>query len=78
VDRRVRRRAQRIEQQQHFVLLDELARLLHRLGRAVAVVEEMKLILRPFTPPCSLIIFKYAAIALPITPYADAGPLNRR
>ena len=35
----------------------------------------MKLILRPLMPPCSLIILKYAASALPIVPYADAGPL---
>ena len=28
-----------LEQQQHLVLLDQLARLLHRLGRVVAVVE---------------------------------------
>src|SRR6185295_15685571 len=35
----------------------------------------MKLILRPLMPPCSLIILKYAASALPIVPYAEAGPL---
>ena len=35
----------------------------------------MKLSLRPFTPPCSLIIWKQAASARPIRPYPDAGPL---
>ena len=38
LDRRVRRRAQRIEDEQHLVALHQLARLLDRLGRAVAVV----------------------------------------
>src|SRR6478735_8206835 len=35
----------------------------------------MKLILRPFTPLCSLIMLKKAVCVLPITPYAEAGPL---
>jgi hypothetical protein len=39
VDGRVGRRAQRVEEEQHFFLLDQLARLLDRLGRVVAVVE---------------------------------------
>jgi len=34
----------------------------------------MKLILRPLMPPSSLILAKYAEIALPMAPYADAGP----
>ena len=38
VDRRIRRRAERIEDEQDFVALHELARLLDRLGRAIAVV----------------------------------------
>ncbi len=38
LDRGIAWRAQRIEDQQHLVGLDELARLLHRLRRAVAVV----------------------------------------
>ena len=38
LDRGVRRRSERIEHHQHFVALDQLARLLDRLGRAVAVV----------------------------------------
>ena len=39
LDRRVGGRAQRVEQAEHLVLLDELAHHLDRLGRAVAVVE---------------------------------------
>ncbi len=39
VDRRVGRCAQRVEQAEHLVLLDELARHLDRLGRRVAVIE---------------------------------------
>src|SRR5436190_3937994 len=35
----------------------------------------MKLILRLLTPPRSLTMRKYAAIDLPIAPYAEAGPL---
>jgi len=31
--------------------------------------------LRPFTPPFSLIMVKYAAITLPTVPSAEAGPL---
>ena len=38
VDGGIRRRAERLEQEQHLVLLDQLARHLDRLGRAVAVV----------------------------------------
>ena len=38
VDRGIRRRSQRIEHEQHFVAFDQLARLLHRLRRAVGVV----------------------------------------
>ena len=38
LDRRISRRAQRVHDEQHFVILDQLARLLHRLRRAVAVV----------------------------------------
>ena len=38
VDRRIGRRAERIEDEQNLVALDELARLLDRLGRAIAVV----------------------------------------
>ena len=38
VDRRVRRRSERTEHQQHFVAFDQLARLLDSLGRAVGVV----------------------------------------
>ena len=35
----------------------------------------MKLIFRPLTPPSSLTFLKYAAMVLPIVPYADALPL---
>jgi len=35
----------------------------------------MKLIFRPLIPPSSLTFLKYAAIVLPIVPYAEAGPL---
>jgi len=38
LDRRVRRRAERVEDQQNFVALDQLARLFDRLRRAVTVV----------------------------------------
>ena len=38
LDRGVARRAQRIEDQQHLVGLDQLARLFHGLGRIVAVI----------------------------------------
>ena len=38
LDRRIRRRAEALEDQQDLVALDQLARLLDRLGRAVAVV----------------------------------------
>src|SRR5262249_15417224 len=38
LDRRVGRRAERLEGEQHLVALDELSDLLDRLGRAVAVV----------------------------------------
>ncbi len=38
LDRRISRRAERVHDEQHFVILDQLARLLHRLRRAVAVV----------------------------------------
>jgi hypothetical protein len=39
VDRRVARRAERLEQGEDLVLLDQLADHLHRLGWVVAVVE---------------------------------------
>src|SRR5713101_7698048 len=35
----------------------------------------MNLILRPLMPPPSLIMSQKATIALPLTPYAEAGPL---
>jgi hypothetical protein len=38
LDRRIRRRAERIEDEQHLVALDQLARLLDGFRRAVAVV----------------------------------------
>src|SRR5712675_2469328 len=38
VDRRIRRRPQRIENEQHLIALDQLARLLDRLRRTVAVI----------------------------------------
>jgi hypothetical protein len=38
-DRQIRRRAQRPEDQQHFLVLDQLACLFNRLRRAVAVVQ---------------------------------------
>jgi hypothetical protein len=43
VDRRVARRAERLEQGEDLVLLDELAHHLDRLGRAVAVVQRDEL-----------------------------------
>jgi hypothetical protein len=57
----VGRRAQRVEDEQHLFLFDQLARLLDRLGRVVAVVELMKLILRPLMPPSSLTFFEVGA-----------------
>ena len=57
-DREVRRGAERVEQEGDLLLLDQPAHLLDGLGRAVGVVEAIRLILRPFTPPCSLIILK--------------------
>jgi hypothetical protein len=44
-------RAHRADDGDDLVVFDQLARLLDRLGRLVAVVERDSLILRPFTPP---------------------------
>ena len=43
VDRRVARRAERLEEREDLVLLDELADHFHRLGRAITVVERDEL-----------------------------------
>ena len=57
-DAEARRRAQRIEDRGDLFLLDQLSRLLDRLGRAVGIVDADQLILRPLMPPWSLIILK--------------------
>jgi hypothetical protein len=68
LDRGVRRRAQRVEHQQHFFLLDQLARLLDRLGRVVAVVQRDEVDLAAVDAASALTLSKYAPIALPIAP----------
>ena len=45
-------------------------------GGLYASSSVIRLIFRPFTPPCSLTIRKYAASTFEITPYAEAGPLS--
>ena len=57
-----------LKTQQHLFLLDQSARHLDGLRRAVAVVEAEKSILRPFTPPSWLIFLKYAASTRPMVP----------
>jgi len=54
LDRRIGGRAERIEDEQDFVALDELARLLDGFRRAVAVIVSDELILRPLMAPSSL------------------------
>jgi len=55
-------------QEQHLFLLDQLAHLLHRARRTVAVVQADEVDLAPLIPPWSLIILKYAASARPMVP----------
>jgi hypothetical protein len=68
MDGDVGRRPERAEYQKHVLLFNELSDLFNSLRRAVAVVTDDELILRPFIPPCSLSMLKYAASVLPMMP----------
>ena len=54
----LRRGAERAEQRQHFLLLDQPPRRLDTFRRAVGVIQCEELILRPLMPPFSFSIWK--------------------
>jgi hypothetical protein len=73
LDRGVGWRPKSTEKEQHLVLLDQPAHLFDSLRRTVAVVAADEADLASVDP--ALLIAKYAASDLPMTPKAEAEPL---
>jgi hypothetical protein len=65
LDRDVGRRAERAEQREHFILFDQPARLLDRLGRRVAVVQADQIDLAPVDPARGIDLVEVCRLGAP-------------